>query len=380
MPGIQLSEHFNSLANLTDRVAIVRSFTHDDPAHLSSAHTVLTGQLPPVNKSDAEPPSERDTPHLGAVFNELRPTGSALPSAVTMPWHAFHPAASGGNAPGQHGGWLGRAADPMLITGDPNQPDWQVPALELLDGIDLDRLHRREQLLDCIDEQRRSLDAIAANTLQELNRDAASIDLNRQQSRAFELLASSDVRSAFDLSLETDAMRDRYGRHIHGQCVLLARRLVERGVPFVSVNWHNDGQNFWDTHGNNFNRLKNDLIPPADRALSTLIEDLEERGLLDETLIVWVGEFGRKPRINNAGREHWPFCYSGLFAGGGIRGGNVYGASDSQGAYPAELPTSPHAIAATVLHAMGVSQEATLTDRTERPHRLYGDRPLELFG
>ena len=151
-----------------------------------------------------------------------------------------------------------------------------------------------------------------------------------------DLLTSTRVRSAFDLSKEPDSIRDRYGRNTHGQSVLMARRLVEHGVPLVTVTWHNDGKNFWDTHGNNFNRLKDDLIPPADMALSTLLADLDERGMLEETLVVWVGEFGRKPQINtkNSGREHWPFCYSGLLAGGGIRGGMTYGTSDAHGAYP----------------------------------------------
>ncbi len=381
-PGLYLSEHFERLATLTDRVAIVRSFTHDDPAHLSSAHTLLTGHLPPVNKSDDEPPSERDTPHLGAMFHALRPTGSALPSAVTMPWQAYHPSAPGGTAPGQHGGWLGRSADPMLITGDPSEPNWQVPALELLDGVDVHRLNRREELLARIDEQRHALDSMAALATSAYGMAAGIGDHVLQQSRAFELLASSDVHAAFDLTQETDETRDRYGRHVHGQCVLLARRLVESGVPFVNVNWHNDGEAFWDTHGDNFRRLKRDLIPPADRALSALIEDLETRGMLEDTLIVWVGEFGRKPQITrgNAGREHWPFCFSGLFAGGGIRGGTIYGASDDQGGYPVEHATSPHAIAATVLHAMGVPENTTLQDRASRPHPLYADRPLtDLF-
>jgi uncharacterized protein (DUF1501 family) len=147
--------------------------------------------------------------------------------------------------------------------------------------------------------------------------------LHSHQSRAMDLLSSTNVRDAFDLARESNATRDRYGRNIHGQSVLMARRLVEHGVPLVTVNWHNDGRNFWDTHGDNFNRLKNDLIPTADTALSALLEDLQQRGMLEDTLVVWVGEFGRKPQITaaNAGREHWPFCYSALMAGGGVRGG-----------------------------------------------------------
>ena len=191
--------------------------------------------------------------------------------------------------------------------------------------------------------------------------------IGNHQSRAMEMIGSGNVRQAFDLSQESDATRERYGRNVHGQCVLMARRLVEHGVPLVSVNWHNDGKNFWDTHGNNFNRLKNDLIPPADRALAALLTDLEERGLLDETIVAWVGEFGRKPQItkNNAGREHWPFCYSGILAGGGIRPGMVYGSSDKHAAYPTSDPVTPQDFATTILHAMGLPTQ-TASARSRR--------------
>jgi hypothetical protein len=198
------------------------------------------------------------------------------------------------------------------------------------------------------------------------------------QQRAFELLSSAAVRTAFDLDREPAAIRDAYGRHLHGQCVLLARRLVEYGVPIVTVNWHNDGRNFWDTHGDNFRRLKNDLIPPADQALAALLTDLEQRGLLDETLVVWAGEFGRKPHISTAvaGREHWPFCYSGLLAGGGIRGGATYGTSDKYAAHPISDPVSPHDLMATIYHALGVSHAQTLLDIQGRPRPVYGGEPI----
>jgi uncharacterized protein (DUF1501 family) len=218
----------------------------------------------------------------------------------------------------------------------------------------------------------------------ELADSIASAAFSHNQEHAASLLVSPEVRAAFDLAAESDTTRDRYGRNTHGQCVLMARRLVEHGVPFVSVNWHNDGQNFWDTHGSNFVRLQNDLIPPADMALSALLSDLSERGMLDDTLVVWVGEFGRKPQINNAangGRDHHPYCYSGLLAGAGVRGGSVYGKSDPIGSRPADDPVTPHDLAATVLHAFGVSPEQTLPDRTDRPITLYAGKPIEaLFG
>ncbi len=367
VPGIELSELFPSLAQQADKLAVLRSLNHDDPAHLSSGHTILTGHLPPVNFSDNEPPSERDTPHIGSVMSKLRPATSAMPSFVTMPWLAFHPAAPGGMAPGQHGGWLGRQYDPFLAMGDPNAAGWKVPALALIDGQSPDRLQHRRELLQSLDQQRRASEQLGA-----LNQ------LDSLQQRAFGLLTSATVRGAFDLAQETPETRDRYGRNIHGQCVLLARRLIEHDVPLVSVNWHNDGQNFWDTHGNNFNRLKNDLCPPADRALTALLEDLSRTGRLDETLIVWVGEFGRAPVINGStGRDHHPRCYSGLMAGGGIRGGQVYGASDRHAAYPADKPTSPHDLVATMYHALGVPHDAVLHDSQNRPHHIRAGRAIE---
>ena len=285
---------------------------------------------------------------------------------------AYHPSAPGGRAPGQNGGWLGHKYDPMLVAGDPSRPDWRVQELSLADGISYERLDSRHELLGQIDSQRAALRRGRGQRAQGPRLPPAG--LGRRPRR----------RSTWPQ--EPDAVRDRYGRNIHGQCVLLARRLVERGVPLVSVNWHNDGRNFWDTHGRNFSRLKKELIPPADQALSALLEDLAQRGLLDETIVAWVGEFGRRPQIDggnagDGGRAHWPFCYSGLLAGGGIRGGAVHGRSDAQAARPAESPVSPQDYAATIYHALGVAPDTTVPDRTGRPVRVYDGRPIsELFG
>ncbi len=371
VPGMQICEHFGQLANLTDKLAIVRTLNHDDPAHLSSGHATLTGHLAPIVNSDAEPPSERDTPHLGSMLARVRGGSGSLPPFVTMPWLAFHPSAPGGRAPGQNGGWLGHKYDPLLVSGDPSRADWKVQELSLLDGVNFERISSRRELLGEIDRQRAELGAG---------------DVTGFKQRAFGLLASESARKAFDLSQEPETVRERYGRNIHGQCALLARRLVEHGVPLVSVNWHNDGRNFWDTHGHNFSRLKKELIPPADQALSALLEDLDARGLLDETIIAWVGEFGRRPHIDkgnagDGGRAHWPFCYSGLLAGGGIRGGAVYGKSDSHAAHPAELPVSPQDYAATLYHALGVAPETAVADRFGRPIRVCEGTPItQLFG
>jgi hypothetical protein len=372
VPGLQISEHFSRVAGVMDKVAVIRSLGHDDPAHLSSGHTTVTGHLAPVVRSDATPPSPRDTPHLGSVLSKLRPSSGAMPSFVLLPWIAYHPAAPGGQAPGQHGGWLGPACDPLLATGDPNDANWKLPALALQPGVTPELLAGRYELLKQIDQQRSAIDALASRAA-----------MSPHQSRALSLLSSPEVRGAFDLAQEPAEVRERYGRNIHGQCVLLARRLIEHGVNLVCVNWHNDGRSFWDTHGNNFNRLKNDLIPPADRALAALLSDLSDRGLLDETIVAWVGEFGRKPEIspNNSGREHWPYCYSGLLAGGGIAGGTVYGSSDKHAAYPTTNPVTPHDYAATMLHALGIAEDAVLHDPAHRPHQVYAGKPIEaLFG
>jgi hypothetical protein len=370
VPGIDFSENFRMLAERADKLAVIRSLAHDDPAHLSSGHTLLTGHLPPVNKSDAVPPSDRDSPHIGCLMSRMRPNAGVLPSFVTTPWLAYHPAAPGGQAPGQHAGWLGHQFDPILAAGDPNAAGWQIPALALIDGQGPDRLVRRGSLLHTIDAQRRLLEQSSR-----LDR------MTALQQQGVGLLTSPDVRRAFDLEQESPEVRNRYGRNTHGQCVLLAKRLLDHGVPFVSVNWHNDGKNFWDTHGNNFNRLKDDLIPPADRALSALLDDLSASGRLADTLIVWVGEFGRAPVISGgSGREHHPYCYSGLMAGGGVNGGQVYGASDSRAAYPSDKPVTPQDFTATMYHALGIDPGDVLHDQQNRPHKIAAGQPiLDLF-
>lgn len=376
VPGIQICEHFQRLTKHVDKLAIIRSLSHSDPAHLSSGHATVTGQPAPVLNSDATPPSNRDSPHIGSLVSKVRPNADGLPSFVTLPWKAFHPAAPGGEAPGQHGGWLGKTHDGMLLPGDPNAAAWKPSPLSLPADITVDRLQSRYELLKILDRQRSTLESSGSAS-------HSMADAQSHKSRAFDLLTSSKVRDAFDLSKESGQIRDRYGRNTHGQSVLMARRLVEHGVPLVTVTWHNDGKNFWDTHGNNFNRLKDDLIPPADMALSTLLEDLEERGMLEETLVVWVGEFGRKPQItaNNSGREHWPYCYSGLLAGGGINGGMTYGSSDAQGAYPNSNPVTPMDFGTTIVDALGIPAGGVLNDREGRPHPITSGKIIEtVFG
>lgn len=362
VPGIRISEHFPRLSRLADKYAIVRSLTHDDPAHLSSVHHLTTGRHAPNVKSDADGPSRRDTPHIGSVLARLRPLTSGLPPFVTMPWIVSHPAAPGGVAPGQNGGWLGAGYDPFVVQGDPNAQNFSAGSLTPRTDLSATRMTERRQLLN-------QLGAHSALT-------SGAQDFHE---RAFNLLTSPQAQRAFQIQQEPNTVRDRYGRHIHGQCLLLARRLIEAGVRLVCVNWHHDRQNFWDTHGNNFNRLRNDLMPPTDMGFSALLEDLQDRGLLEETIVVWVGEFGRRPQItrNNAGREHWPFCYSGVLAGGGIRGGQVFGRSDRNAAYPIEHPVSPSDFSATIYRALGMPAETTIRDRENRPIRLTEGTPID---
>ena len=361
-PGVRISEHFPRLSRQTDKLAIVRSMTHDDPAHLSSAHRLLTGHLAPRPYSDAEPPSTKDWPHLGSIVAKVRPTkGSSLPSSVTMPWTVMHPAAPGGRAPGQNAGWLGRSFDPLAIEGDPNASGFQVGGMTLPDGITTDRMDARRHLLEGLGSP--ALDGLAS--------------WSDHQSHALDALVSAEARGAFRIDREDPRLRDAYGRNIHGQCLLLGRRLIEAGVPLVTVNWQNDGQNFWDTHGDNFNHLKNRLMPPADLGFAALLDDMDARGLLDETLVVWVGEFGRTPKvINGSGREHWPRCYSAVLAGGGVRGGQVYGASDRSAAYPMTDPVSPDDLGATILHALGIDPARMVLDAFGRPMRINDGRPV----
>jgi hypothetical protein len=359
VPGVRVSEHFPRLARLAHRYAVVRSLAHDDPAHLSSVHHVLTGRLAPRPKSDAAPPSRQDAPHAGSVLARLRPAAGGVPPFVTLPWVVSHPAAPGGVAPGQNGGWLGPGFDPLVLAGDPSAADFRVPGLARPADVSAERLAGRRSLLG--------------------RAHAPAGDWQR----AYALLTSPRAQRAFDLGREPPRVRDRYGRHVHGQCLLLARRLVDAGARLVQVNWHQDGRNFWDTHADNFNRLRRDLMPPADQGLSALLEDLGQRGLLGETLVLWVGEFGRNPRVTrgNAGREHWPFCYSAVLAGGGVRGGQVYGSSDRLAAYPAADPVSPADLTATLYHALGLTAETTLADRLGRPSPLTQGRAVSaLFG
>jgi hypothetical protein len=363
VPGLRISEHFPELAKRAKRYAVIRSMSHTDPAHLSPTHHLLTGRKATKVNSDADGPSRTDAPCLGAVVQKHFP-GGALPNAVTLPWAVAHPAAPGGIAPGQNGGWLGSKYDPFLITGDPNSPKFAISSLTPVPEVPVERLQSRADLC-------RRLDRTV--TLDDPN--------SGVRQKALDLLMTPAVAKAFDLNAETPKTREAYGRHPHGQSCLLARRLIEAGTKFVTVNWPDDRQNFWDTHANNFPALKDRLMPPADRGFSALLDDLETRGLLADTLVVWVGEFGRTPRVTNGGREHWSNCYSAVLAGAGIRGGSIYGASDKTASTPTENPVSPADLTATMYHALGIDPQAVVADRLGREITLTEGQPIRaLFG
>jgi uncharacterized protein (DUF1501 family) len=279
---------------------------------------------------------------------------------------------------GQFAGWLGPTWDPLTIDSDPSRPDYRVGEMLPLEGLSESRLSSRASLLGQLEGR-----------LDRLQQTSPVKTMSHHYERAFDLLASAVGRSAFDLTEETDEMRDRYGRNPHGQSVLQARRLIERGVPLVTAFWPNDGIKnvsvYWDTHSRNFIDHKDRLMPPADQAFAALLDDLQERGLLDETLVIWTGEFGRTPKIGQRnsdagagrdGRDHWPNCFSTVLAGGGIKGGQVYGSSDQHAAFPASNAVNPVDLAATVYELLGVPADLELKDLQGRPFVICPGNPL----
>jgi hypothetical protein len=271
--------------------------------------------------------------------------------------------AGGPPQPGIYGGWLGRGLDPLIITQNPNSPGFGIPELSLRADVDLRRMEERNGLLG---QMQPKLDAFVRNE------SARMMDVYHK--KALSLLTSDATRHAFDLSKESPAARDAYGRNIYGQSVLLSRRLIEAGARMVTLKWAPDANATWDTHGNNFVKLKGELLPQLDASLSALITDLESRGLLDETLILVLGEFGRSPRISNgAGRDHWPRCYSLLLAGGGVKGGAVFGRSDRIGSDPSENPVNPNDLVATFYSLLGIDPESELPDMLGRPIKVGGN-------
>ncbi len=370
VPGIQFGEHLPRLAQQAHRLAIVRSAHHRvSNAHAAATYTALTGD----DRGDATiavAAGPNDYPAIGSVLSLLRPPDRPIVPFVSLPYITAE-GRGGPPQPGVYGGWLGKAFDPLFVLRDPNAPDFGIPELTLLADVTAERLNARRALLDQLNAHLASLDASRSVR-----------GLNGFQERALGLLSSRVTRNAFDLGAEPDAVRDRYGRNIYGQSVLLTRRLIEAGTRVVTLKWAPDANATWDTHGQNFAKLKSELLPQLDAALASLLDDLAERGLLGETLVVVMGEFGRTPKVNKAaGRDHWPSCYSLVFAGGGTKGGFVLGASDKIGAYPADSPVTPQDIVGTIYAALGVRPDTMLRDPLGRPLRLVPDGRVlhELF-
>jgi uncharacterized protein (DUF1501 family) len=375
VPGIRLGEHMPRLARHTNELAIVRSMHHCSSAHGKGMYWNLTGHPPPAPELAANlPPSRQDWPNLGAMISKFRHAPAGFPSAVQLPYPMVD---NNTLQAGDNAGFLGLAADPVIVRPDRGRPwggvsrDLGTMILRRPEGIDAARLIDRERLARLVDQRFPAAGSVG------------SYDHFRHM--ASDLLFTPSVQAAFDLDREPLPVREAYGDHLCGQSVLLARRLTGAGVPIVTVvcaagDLNGSSGDHWDTHGNNFVRLKRDLLPPFDRAASALLSDLSARGRLDRTLVVMLTEFGRTPRINGgAGRDHYPYCYSVAFAGGGVRGGQVYGSSDRLGALPRDRPTGPNDVHATIFHALGIPLDASLTDASGRPLPLTDGRVLPLF-
>lgn len=374
VPGTHITEHLPRLAQLARRYTIVRSMTHSAINHNAATYFVTTGQ-PPPREQIAFTPTENDFPHLGAQVAYARPGQAAVPAAVSLP----DPVTDGPyTTPGQNGGFLGAPYAPFTIIGDPNDPEFTVEGLQAEPEIGRRRLADRQALLRTINDRAGG-------------HDRRREELDRYQQRAFDLLTSSQTRRAFDLDRESERMRDQYGRHKYGQSLLLARRLVEAGVRLVTVYWGGKVNNptpFWDTHFNNNRRLKEELLPPFDQCFSAFLEDLAARGLLESTLVVCTGEFGRTPRfgqftgngVNDTGRDHWAQCYSLLLAGGSAPGGRILGRSDRFAAYPSADPITPQDLNSSILAALGIDPHTRVQDAFGRTVPLStGQVKRELF-
>jgi hypothetical protein len=359
LPGVRIGELLPRSARLMHKLAVIRSLSHGNANHVQASLTAMTGHAhPPAVESRGDfPPSPTDFPPFGAVLSRLRPAG-ALPT-----WVQIGPLMRRFNGTILHGqspGFLGPRHAPLAIDQDLRPSEVRVDAVSPSADVPLLRLHDRGRLLEQVDAQRRHLD-----------RAAEVRDFDAHHQRAFGLLSSPQTARAFDLAGEPAALRDQYGRTQFGQCCLLARRLAEAGVPLINVHYCHTPEGSWDTHGRHFSQMRDALCPTFDRAFAGLVSDLDQRGLLGQTLVLATAEFGRTPRVNNsAGRDHWPFVYSVAMAGGGAAAGVVYGASDGIAAYPVAQPHDPRDLAATVYHLLGVPADTILHDQTNRPHAL----------
>ena len=383
-PGLRICEHLPLLAARSDRWSVVRSMTHPTNDHSAGHLFMLTGrsQLPPGFNGSV--PKDTDWPSIAAIAGAVSKGRNNLPPAVVLPDRIVHN--TGRVLPGQFAGMMGRQRDPWFMEASKFEPkaygaypeyefdhqqrpfkpirtEFEIPDLSLPQGIDGMRLSSRLHMLKTIDDQRASLE-----------HGAGGIDRHRQA--AVSLLMDANVRRAFDIKHQPDKDLNRYGKNAFGWSLLMAARLVEAGVNLVQVNLGNNES--WDTHGNAFEHLKDKLFPPTDKCVSALLDDLHDRGLLDSTLIVMAGEFGRTPRVSGLpqhykkpGRDHWGASQSVFLAGGGIKGGRIIGSTDKQGAFPKTDPQTPENLAATIYSGLGISKEFMWRDAENRPHHVY---------
>ncbi|MBM81254.1 MAG: hypothetical protein CMJ78_11770 [Planctomycetaceae bacterium] len=364
--GIQICEHLPKIAQHADKLTILRSLAFANNDHPYMTYHTLTGRISPVplGANTVLPPTRSDHPHMGSIISKYFHQNSEVPGYVAVP-EVFIRMGPQLIAGGGRAGYLGPQFDPLPINDDPSKP---LPTLDLPENVSADRFRGRQKLLAVLDGK--SPRAARARVYQSQRQTASRLTAGRNG-------------GLLDLDAEPAALHERYGKDRFGQSLLLSRRLVERGVSFVGVHFNYmskcDG---WDTHKNNFKCLKDELLPMLDRGLSTLLDDLRQRGLLDETLVVTMGEFGRTPRINgNAGRDHWGHCSSVVLAGGPTRGGTVIGESDATAAYPKTRPVAPADLTASIFHALGMDPEQLMYDRLNRPLPLSPGQVIhELFG
>ncbi len=367
--GIAITERLPKLAKMMDKVTLIRSLHHNMKNHNPASYYALTGHAPPVDDITL-----RDSPELfpayGSVVDRLAPGKNEMPTFVALPWVI----GDGTITPGQSASFLGKMHDPLLVTRDPSKPDFKLPELSLPAHLSYERLMHRRSIQRIIDSQSRLLDE-----------SSSARGMDAYYDKALAMLDSPKLRDAFNLSTEKQEVRDAYGRTAYGQSCLLARRLVEAGTKFVTVyfssNIGGDIGSGWDTHGNSgkkmFPVIENYHLPMTDQTLPTLLDELDQRGLLDSTLVIWMGEFGRTPKINEkASRDHWPQCYTVLLAGGGIKRGFVFGESDKTASYPAKDPVRPDDLAATIYQLLGIDPRSEVYGAGNRPVLISEGTPI----
>lgn len=364
VPSVQFGELMPRLAGQADKLAVLRAVSTGDNAHSSSGYYMLTGRPhAPMNAENANPGPPNDWPNIGSAVAALSAPRGELPPSVRLPCHIFN--TDGSVWPGQTAGFLGQGRDPWLFRCQPASADFKIPEFSLPVDVPAERLSLRHSLLDQLNQK-----------FMATERSGRLDHYDGLTQRAYSLLASPEARGAFDLAQEPDDLRQKYTNTQFGQSCLLARRLIEAGVRLVQVNWYRGPDEpsdapCWDSHAKETDRLKNVLVPPMDGGMASLLEDLSQRGLLDETLVIAMAEFGRTPRFNGrAGRDHWGSVFSVALAGGGIKGGVVHGASDRIGGYPKDGLVRPEDITATILHCLGIRPDTEIHDSQGRPFAL----------